>query len=72
MGRQREARQMISGSKANAFGIAAVDAALGDKDKAFRILEKAIEQHQNLVALKVDPEFESLHSIRAGACCSAA
>ena len=44
MGRQREARQMISGVKANPYVIAAVYAALGDKDEAFRILEKAVEE----------------------------
>jgi tetratricopeptide (TPR) repeat protein len=62
MGRQREARQMISGVKANASEIAAVYAALGDKDEAFRILEKAVEERQLLVSFKEDPPFENLHS----------
>lgn len=62
MGRQREARQMIGGLKANADAIAAVYAALGDKDEAFRILEKAVAERQLIVALKVDPPLESLHS----------
>jgi TolB-like protein/DNA-binding winged helix-turn-helix (wHTH) protein/Flp pilus assembly protein TadD len=64
MGRQREARQMIIGSKANASVIAAVYAALGDRDAAFSILEKAVEERQILVALKEDPPYENLHSDR--------
>ena len=48
--------------KANPYIIAAVYAALGDKDEAFRILEKAIEERSLLVALKEDPPLESLHS----------
>jgi serine/threonine-protein kinase len=62
MGRKREARQMISGLKANAYFIAGVYATLGDKDEAFRILEKAVEERQALVILKVEPPLESLHS----------
>jgi tetratricopeptide (TPR) repeat protein len=62
MGRKREARQMISGLKANAYFIAGVYSTLGDKDEAFRILEKAVEERQVLVNIKVDPPFENLHS----------
>ena len=62
MGRQREARQMISGLRANADAIAAVYTALGDHDEAFRILEKAVAERQNIVSLKVDPPLEKLHS----------
>ncbi|MEK6323140.1 MAG: protein kinase [Acidobacteriota bacterium] len=63
MGRQREARQMIGGVKADAINIAAVYATLGDKDEAFKILEKAVEQRNSLlVFLKEDPPFEKLHS----------
>jgi len=36
--------------------------ALGDKDETFRILEKAVEEHQLLTPLKVEPPLESLHS----------
>ena len=62
-GRQREARQMISGMKGPAISIAAVYAALGDKDGAFRILEKAIEERSSyLVYVKEDPPLETLHS----------
>ena len=41
MGRQQEARQMISGLKAGAFETAGVYAAIGDFNEAFRILGKA-------------------------------
>ena len=62
MGRHREARQMIKGLKANPYIIAGVYVALGDKDEAFRILEKAVEEHQLITPLKVEPPLESLHS----------
>jgi tetratricopeptide (TPR) repeat protein len=61
-GRHREARQMMSAVKANADARAAVYAALGDHDEAFRILEKAVEDRQLLTAIKVDPPLEPLHS----------
>jgi hypothetical protein len=53
---------MISEVKANADAIAAVYAALGDRDEALRILEKAVEERQLLTAIKVDPPLEQLHS----------
>jgi TolB-like protein/DNA-binding winged helix-turn-helix (wHTH) protein/Tfp pilus assembly protein PilF len=62
MGKQREARQMIRGRKNNPYLIAAVYVALGDKDEAFRILEKAVEEHQYITPLKVEPPLEGLHS----------
>jgi serine/threonine protein kinase/Flp pilus assembly protein TadD len=62
IGRKREARQMINGAKSSAYGIAGVYAALGDKDEAFRILEKAVEEHQMLTPLKVEPPLDDLHS----------
>jgi TolB-like protein/Tfp pilus assembly protein PilF len=62
MGRQREAREMIRGLKANASVIAAVYAGLGDKDEAFGILAKAVQERQLVVGLKEDPRFENLHS----------
>ena len=62
MGRRREARQMVSGLKANPYLVAAVYAALGDKDEAFRVLEKGVEEHQFITPLKVEPPLESLHS----------
>jgi TolB-like protein/DNA-binding winged helix-turn-helix (wHTH) protein/Tfp pilus assembly protein PilF len=70
MGKEREARQMISGveetpiiGKANPTMVARVYAALGDKDEAFRILEKAVAERSSLlVSFKEDPPFENLHS----------
>ena len=53
---------MISGLKANPYFIAAVYVALGEKDEAFRILGKAVEEHQVLTPLKVEPPLESLHA----------
>ena len=63
MGRSREARQMIGEVKAQPVLVAPVYAALGDKDEAFRILQKAVNEHNSfLVYLKEDPPFENLHS----------
>jgi tetratricopeptide (TPR) repeat protein len=62
MGKHQKARQMISRLKANPYIIAAVYEALGEKDEAFRILEKAVDEHQVLTPLKVEPQFERLHS----------
>jgi tetratricopeptide (TPR) repeat protein len=43
------------------FGAALVHTGLGDKDEAFRSLEKAIELRAPFVTLlKVDPRFDSL------------
>ncbi len=62
MGRTREARQMVRGLKDSPHIIAAVYAALGDKDEAFRILEEAVEKHQLLTPLKVEPPLDGLRS----------
>jgi serine/threonine-protein kinase len=62
MGRTREARQMISGLKDSPYIIAAVYAALGERGEAFRILEEAVEKHQLLTPLKVEPPLDGLHS----------
>jgi tetratricopeptide (TPR) repeat protein len=62
MGRTRDARQMISGLKASSFSIAAAYAALGDKDDAFNVLDKAIERREPIVALRTDPQLDNLHS----------
>lgn len=61
MGRQREARKMVSEVKAGA-GVAAVYAALGDADEALRILETAIEKRNaHLAFIKEEAAFDNLH-----------
>ncbi|HJZ80447.1 MAG TPA: protein kinase [Pyrinomonadaceae bacterium] len=66
MGKKREARRMISGIRAQApitLGLASVYVALGDKDQAFRILEKAVEERNDLlVYMKESPPLDGLHS----------
>ena len=47
----------------NPLDAAIICAALGNRDEAFRWLEKAYEHHvQGLIYLKVNPEFDNLHS----------
>ena len=63
MGRKREALRLIRSVKEPPISIAAVYAALGDKDTAFRILEgAAARRNAHLVYLKEDPPLDSLHS----------
>ena len=46
----------------NAFLVAVVYAALGDRDPAFRWLEEGFAAHNTFLPwLKVDPDFEKLH-----------
>jgi hypothetical protein len=49
---------MIRGVNANSFRTAAVYAALGAKDEAFSVLDKAIEGREPIVGLKEDPQLE--------------
>ena len=62
LGKQREARQMISGLQADPIAIARVYVALGDKDEAFRALNKAIEERPIGFYINQDPAFEKLYS----------
>ncbi len=63
MNKQREAREMISGMKADRLLVAGVYAALGEKDEAFKILNEAVDEGNSIVVvLKEDPPFENLHS----------
>jgi serine/threonine protein kinase/tetratricopeptide (TPR) repeat protein len=69
-GKSAEARQALRDLLANSrhiyvapYGIAAVYAALGDKDQAFAQLEQAYAQRsQYMDFLKVDPELDSLRA----------
>jgi eukaryotic-like serine/threonine-protein kinase len=68
MGRRRDALNVIESSKAGQGGvryaseIALTYAALGDKDRAFAWLEKAVERRDLVIFLKQDPKFDSLRS----------
>jgi len=63
MGRRQEARRLVSGTTVFPVDVADVYAALGDKDAAFKILEKAVEERNALlVTVKEEPPLESLHS----------
>jgi serine/threonine-protein kinase len=65
-GRKPEAKRILEqlvreGKKADSYHIAFVHAALGERDAAFRWLEKALtERHGALVWVKVDPRFQSI------------
>jgi len=62
-GKQREARQMIGQSKADPLSIAVVYGVLGDKDEAFRVLDRAVEERSPvLIGLKAVPFLENLHT----------
>jgi thioredoxin-like negative regulator of GroEL len=68
MGRRHEAKRLIEEVEAHAvesrpYEIAAAHAALGDTDKAFRLLFQLIDRDDpgpNFAA--VDPPFDSLHA----------
>ena len=62
-GRQREAREILSGVEADAFEAAGAYVALGENDEAFRVLGKAVEERNSLIAfIKEDPTLDKLHS----------
>ena len=53
--------ERIRTSDHRAFWVAGMYAQLGDKDKAFELLEKAYEQHAwQMIFLETDPQFDSL------------
>jgi TolB-like protein/Tfp pilus assembly protein PilF len=64
MGKRKEARQILDASRGrDPQLLATVYAALGEKDEAFRLLFRAIEEPQGLpVYMKTSPPFDSLHS----------
>ena len=63
MGKRKEALELLSGRTVFPVDVANVYVALGDKDAAFRILEKAVEERNALlVTVKEEPPLESLHS----------
>ncbi|MEK6325095.1 MAG: protein kinase [Acidobacteriota bacterium] len=70
MGKQKEARRMLAELKATTDLVSFSDAplarayaALGDKDEAFKVLFRQVEERNNVATyVKADPPFESLHS----------
>ncbi len=65
-GRTEEARRVLEDLKeqhADPLNVAALHAALGEKDQAFEWLEKAYTQHSaDMVNLKVDPRLDGLRT----------
>jgi hypothetical protein len=60
MGRVNESRQML---KSLGDGSAQVYAALGDKDTAFRLLFKTVEERSDWdIFIKADPVFDNIRS----------
>ncbi len=70
MGKRNEARRMMEELKATTdpasfanVTVAHAYAALGDKDEAFKVLFRLVEEHNNLATtIKADPPLDSLHS----------
>jgi tetratricopeptide (TPR) repeat protein len=67
MGRHREARQILEDAKASPGRLspiveASTYAALGDKDRAFKILFDSLEAASPPLFISVDPPLDSLHS----------
>ena len=69
MGKQNEARQILdalrdrSAGRRSLTGSASVYAALGDKDEAFRLLFRNVEERDDLaIFVTEDPPFDELHS----------
>jgi hypothetical protein len=44
------------------FGAACSAAMLGEKDKAFKFLEKAFEDRREIVFVKVEPQLDNIRS----------
>jgi hypothetical protein len=53
----------VAGVPTSAYSVAGVYAALGDKDRAFELLNQAYEERDlQLVSLKVDPSLDDLRA----------
>jgi DNA-binding winged helix-turn-helix (wHTH) protein/tetratricopeptide (TPR) repeat protein len=64
-GRKREALRLVAkvdqAGTASPYSVAGIFAALGERDQAFALLDKAFAQHDiQLVSLKVDPSLDGL------------
>ncbi|MFY9608029.1 MAG: protein kinase [Blastocatellia bacterium] len=70
MGKQKEARRMLEELKATTDPVSFSDApvarayaALGDKDEAFKVLFRQVEERNNVATyIKADPPLDTLHS----------
>lgn len=66
MGKRQEAIEAFDGAKANPnwgrqiFDIALTYAALGDKDQAFKWLERGVEQRELVIFINTEPKCDSL------------
>jgi serine/threonine-protein kinase len=61
--KQNETALAPRSGRVNAFQMARICTALGDRDRAFSWLDKAVEERSALlIFLKVNPFFDSLHS----------
>jgi TolB-like protein/DNA-binding winged helix-turn-helix (wHTH) protein/Flp pilus assembly protein TadD len=59
----RQLQELSTSRYVSPFGIAGINAALGEKDAAFSFLERAYDDRAGqLVWLNVNPKFDSLHS----------
>jgi tetratricopeptide (TPR) repeat protein len=59
----KEFKQLSSRAYVDFYQLAAIYAGLGDKDEAFRLLEKAYEEHSSSMPfLAVDPFWYGMHS----------
>ena len=62
MGKRAEAQRMLKGLEVTTTA-AGAHAALGDKDEAFRLLFRLVEERKDYVfSVKSDPQFAILHS----------
>ncbi len=67
MGDRQKARQVLAlgeTTRASWLPVAAAYAALDDRDEAFRLLFKAVEEHDGLNYIRTDPRLDTLHSDR--------
>jgi hypothetical protein len=65
IGKRDQAKQMLAlrqTSRPAWMTLATAYAALGEKDEAFRLLDKLAEERNSLNYVKTDPRLDSLHS----------
>jgi tetratricopeptide (TPR) repeat protein len=61
----RQLEHLAQGTYVSPYGAASIHAALGDADRAFELLERALSQHsEDIVLIKIDPRLEPLRTDR--------